>query len=74
MEFINKVYEAVKKDRKRIVLPEGEEERNLLATAKIREEGLAEIILIGSEEVIKANAERLNAKHNMCNLIINKEV
>ena len=61
MEFINKVYEAVKKDIKRIVLPEGEEERNLVAAGKIKEQGLAEIILVGNEEVVKANAKRLNA-------------
>ena len=62
MELMNKIWEAAKRDRKRIVLPEGEEERNLVASQSIKEKGLADIILVGNAETKKTNAEKLNVK------------
>lgn len=41
-----------KKDKKRIVLAEGEEIRTITAAGKIVEEGIADVILIGDEKVI----------------------
>jgi len=51
--------EMAKGDIQRIVLPEGEEERNLTAAATINAEKIAEVILIGSEEVIREKAQKL---------------
>ncbi len=59
MELMNKIWKLAQKDKKRIVLPEGEEERNLQASEKIRNNGLAELILVGNKKVITENAAKL---------------
>ncbi|WP_426349302.1 phosphate acetyltransferase [Alloiococcus sp. CFN-8] len=59
MELMKKIWEAAKSDKKRIVLPEGEEERNLLASQEITKLGLANVILVGNEDIIKTNAQNL---------------
>ena len=58
MSFIDGIKERAKKDIKTIVLPESEDERTLRATAKILEEKTANIILIGDESTVKADAEK----------------
>lgn len=60
MELMNQVWEAARADIKRIVLPEGDEERTLVASEKIKKENLAHLILIGDEKVIRDKAEKLN--------------
>ena len=55
MDLLQKIKENAKKHNKRIVLPEGTEERTLKAADEIIREGLAQIILIGK----KAEIERL---------------
>ena len=60
MEFINKLKAKAKEDIKRIVLPEGLEERTLKAADTIIGEGFAEIILIGNPEAIANEAEKFN--------------
>lgn len=52
MEFIEQVKATAGKNIKRIVLPEGTEERNLKAADQILKEGFAEIILIGNPDKI----------------------
>lgn len=59
MEFMQTIWEQARSDRKRIVLAEGEEERNLIACGKIKENLLAQIILVGEEEKIRKNAAKL---------------
>lgn len=61
MDIMKEFWEKAKSDVKRIVLPEGEEERNIKASAMIKKEGLAELILIGNSEKIKNKAKELNA-------------
>jgi phosphate acetyltransferase len=63
MEFITKLKAKAKVNKKRIVLPEGLEERTLKAADTILNEDFAEIILIGNPEKIKIEAERLNLVH-----------
>ena len=58
MSFIDGIKERAKKDIKTIVLPESEDERTLRAAAKILEEKTANIILIGDEATVKADAEK----------------
>lgn len=60
MELMNKLWNAAKADRKKIVLPEGDEERTLIAAQKIQEEKLAYVILVGDEEKIAEKAKNLN--------------
>ncbi|MGL5416638.1 MAG: phosphate acetyltransferase [Clostridium sp.] len=59
MELMNKIWEAAKADKKKIVLPEGDEERTIVAAQKILEEGLAHPILVGNtENILKASKEQ----------------
>ncbi len=50
----------LKSDKKKIVLAEGEEERNIEGCSKILRNELAHIILIGNEEKINSTAKKLN--------------
>ena len=61
MSMIERVYAKARADVKRIVLPEGDEERTLLAAARLKAEGLAEPILLGNEAAIRACAARAGA-------------
>lgn len=60
MNLMNEIWEAAKKAKRTIVLAEGEEERTLVASEKIKKEGLAELILVGNEEKIRNKAKELN--------------
>ena len=59
--MIEKVYAKARANVKRIVLPEGDEERTLLAAARLKAEGLAEPILLGNLETIRREAGRVGA-------------
>lgn len=59
MELMRQIWEKAKADKRRIVLPEGEEERNLQAAGKILKNELANVILVGSEKVIREKAASL---------------
>ncbi|KZL94448.1 phosphate acetyltransferase [Clostridium magnum] len=59
MELMRQIWEKAKADKRRIVLPEGEEERNLQAAGKILKNELANVILVGSEKVIREKATSL---------------
>ncbi len=63
MDLIKKIRTSAKGSEKRIVLPEGTEERTMRAADVILEEDLARLILIGDEKEIKANAAHWNLKH-----------
>ena len=52
--FLEKISERAKKLNKTIALPETEDIRVLQAAAKILERGIANVVLIGKEEDIKA--------------------
>ena len=58
MSFIDGIKERARQDIKTIVLPESEDERTLRAAAKILEEKTANLILIGDEATVKADAEK----------------
>ncbi|GAA0069424.1 phosphate acetyltransferase [Clostridium sardiniense] len=59
MELMNKIWEAAKADKKKIVLPEGNEARTVVAAQKIAEEGIATPMLVGNkEEILKAGKEQ----------------
>lgn len=61
MSFTEKIWKLAQSDVRRIVLPEGEEERNLKAAEIINKNKIAEVVLIGSTETVKANAEKFGA-------------
>ena len=58
MAIIDKIKAKAASDVKTIVLPEGEEERNVQAASKISKAGLARIIMLGDPEKVKAVAEK----------------
>jgi len=59
MELMRKIWNMAQSDLKKIVLPEGEEERTLKACKKIKENSLANIKLIGNTTAIKEKAVKL---------------
>ncbi len=63
MEFIEKIKKQASQNIRRIVLPEGTEERTLKAADKIMEEGFAEVILIGNPEEINHLASEYYLKN-----------
>ena len=60
MSLMDRIKQQAKADRKRILLPEGTEERTLQAAARIAEAGIAELTLLGGADEIAALAKRLN--------------
>jgi phosphate acetyltransferase len=62
MDLMTRIKEKAKSRRKRVVLPEGMEERMIQATKTILDEGLAEVTLLGDEETIRelANSHDLD--------------
>lgn len=63
MDFVENLKARASKCKKRIVLPEGAEERNIKAADAVLAEGWADIILIGDPAEIKANAEKFGLKN-----------
>ncbi len=59
-EFMRSLYNRAKTNPKRVIYPEGENERIIRASQLIRQEGIAEPILIGRKAKIKAMAKSLN--------------
>ena len=57
--FEYKLFDKAHKDKKRIVLPESEDERILRATEIILRRDIADIVLLGDEDEIKQRAKRL---------------
>lgn len=58
MDLITKIKRQAKENQKRIVLPEGTEERTLKASEIILREELAKIILLGNTDQIRDNAKK----------------
>ena len=58
MDLLQQIVARAKANKQRIVLPEAEEERTLRAADRVMADELANIILIGNPEAIKADAEK----------------
>jgi phosphate acetyltransferase len=63
MELMDRIKQNARKHNKRIVLPEGYEERNIKAADIAIVEGLAQIILLGDPSEMKAHAAQLGLKN-----------
>jgi phosphate acetyltransferase len=57
MTLIEEIVARVKKDKQRIVLPEGAEERTLVAANRLIADDVAEVILLGDKTEIRSIAE-----------------
>ncbi|MGB9779254.1 MAG: phosphate acetyltransferase [Caldanaerobacter sp.] len=60
MSVMDNIIKKAKSDRKKIVLPEGTETRTLKAAEIVLREGIADLVLLGKEEEIKAKAGGLD--------------
>lgn len=60
--FLENIIERAKEDIKTIVLPESEDIRTLKAAEMIQKQGIANIILVGNEAVIRKKAEGLDIR------------
>ena len=60
MGFIDRIKERAKSDIKTIVLPESMDRRTFEAAAVILKEEIANLIIIGTEEVIMENSKGLD--------------
>ncbi len=58
--FLDLMTKKAKTDKKRIILPEGNDERILEAAERILQDELAELVIIGSKETIMASSYNLN--------------
>ncbi|HOU01104.1 MAG TPA: phosphate acetyltransferase [Bacteroidales bacterium] len=63
MELLDSIKQKAKSFNKRIVLPEGYEERTIKAADIAIAEGLAQIILIGDPAEIKSHSEKLGLRN-----------
>lgn len=63
MDLIQSIRKRAIGTNKRIVLPEGEEERTLRAADDVLGENIAQLILIGNEATIKENASHWDLKN-----------
>lgn len=61
MGFMDEMKKKAKSNLKTILLPEGEEDRNIMAAGKVNDGGLANLILVGNEEKIRNRAKELNS-------------
>ena len=59
MAFIDEMKAKAKTQKKLIVLPESEDDRTYHAAAQAIKEGIADLVMIGKEDEIKARAEKL---------------
>lgn len=57
MNFIDSIKLRAKKDKKRIVLPESMDVRTMEAASKVIKDGIADIIIIGTPEVIEKTSK-----------------
>ncbi len=71
MELLDRIKQNAKKHNKRIVLPEGYEERTIKAADIVIKEELAQIILIGDPAEINSHAAKLGLKNISKATIIN---
>lgn len=59
MKLMKQIWAKAKTDKKKIVLAEGEEERNIKASEKIIKNGISNLVMVGNIDTIKAKAAKL---------------
>jgi malate dehydrogenase (oxaloacetate-decarboxylating)(NADP+) len=59
-DSLERIFEAVKRNPRRIVFAEGEEERAIRAALQFKAAGYGSPVLVGREEVIRAHLEEMN--------------
>lgn len=69
MEILDRLWTMAKSNRKRIVLPEGNEDRTIIAAERISGLKLAYPLLVGDKEEILKRAKEINANLNEVEII-----
>ncbi|MEA1892614.1 MAG: phosphate acetyltransferase [Campylobacterota bacterium] len=69
MMFEYKLFELARKNKKRIVLPEGDDERVLRAAEVILRRGVADIILLGDREKITEHSLRIGLDLSLATIV-----
>lgn len=70
MDFLNEIKIRIKKQPKRLVLPESYDERMLKASEILLKEGyVSKLILIGDQNVVKKDAEKIGVDISKANII-----
>ena len=69
MSLMESIQQKAKAQKKRILLPEGTEERTVQAVAKIKAEGIAEVTLLGKTDEIQAVAGKFNVSLDGVSLV-----
>src|SRR5690242_5433716 len=59
MNFIDEIFAKARKDPRRVLLPEANDDRTLHAAAALRERGLAQVVLIGDADATLARLKAL---------------
>ena len=63
MDLMQTIITKAKANRQRIVLPEGDEERTIIAADRLLADGVADIILIGNPQELKDLAKQYQLNH-----------
>ncbi len=61
IRFEHALVERARADRKRIVLPEGDDDRVLRAAGIVLRRGIADLVILGEEEAVRARAAEIGA-------------
>ena len=61
-QFLHRILDLARNDRRHIVLPEGAEERILRASSVLLQRGVCDITLLGDEDEVRSNIGRLGLK------------
>jgi phosphate acetyltransferase len=69
MNVLERIKEKARADLRRIVLPEGDDERVILAAATTAKERIANVTLVGNEEIIRRNASQLGADVSQLSIV-----
>ena len=69
MSFLDKMIAKAKTDVKTIVLPESEDVRTIKAAADATAKGIANIILVGDEDAVKALADKEGVDVSGCTVV-----
>ncbi len=73
MSIIDQIKEKAKNLGKTIVLPESEDERVLRAAEGIKKEGIAKVILVGNQEKVKVDAQKIGVNLDGIGIVNPKE-
>lgn len=69
MSFLDDMITKAKSDIKTIVLPEADDVRTIKAAAAATAKGIADIVLIGDEDAVKALADKEGADISKCKIV-----